>query len=314
MSNSSNSKTHALYIILILMLLGGLIFTNVKLKKNTEIIRVTASELDSSETLREELENEYQQAINDLENIRAEKMGVDSLLNERQKELIAKKSQIAELIRTGQNNKADLDKARAMIKEFNRERLVFQAKIDSLSTLNEHLNIENVALASERDELTETITQVESKKEEVEKENTKLKSTVDKAKILSTSNISVTPIKTKSNKEREVKRAKQADALKLCFDLLANRVASDGDVELTVRMINPNGETIQIDELGSGKFTEATTGNYVPYTYVIKPSYHNKTKTVCSIWNQTYDFASGNYSVEVYQQGLLIGQESFSLK
>ncbi|HZH67674.1 MAG TPA: hypothetical protein VFD65_00610, partial [Chitinophagales bacterium] len=119
MSNNTNSKTHALYIILILMLLGGLIFTNVKLKKNTETIRVTASELDSSEALREELENEYQQAINDLESIRAEKLGVDSLLNEREKELIAKKNQIAQLIKSGKNDKASLEKARAMIKDLN---------------------------------------------------------------------------------------------------------------------------------------------------------------------------------------------------
>src|SRR5690554_2837756 len=167
MSNNTNSKTHALYIILILMLLGGLIFTNVKLKKNTETIRVTASELDSSEALREELENEYQQAINDLESIRAEKLGVDSLLNESEKELIAKKNQIAQLIKSGKNDKASLEKARAMIKDLNKERIIFQAKIDSLTTLNEHLNIENIALATERDELTETITQVESIKEEV---------------------------------------------------------------------------------------------------------------------------------------------------
>lgn len=296
------------------MLLGGLIFTNVKLKKNTETIRVTASELDSSEALREELENEYQQAINDLESIRAEKLGVDSLLNEREKELIAKKNQIAQLIKSGKNDKASLEKARAMIKDLNKERIIFQAKIDSLTTLNEHLNIENIALATERDELTETITQVESIKEEVEKENMKLKLTVDKAKILTTSNINVTPIRTRNDKEREVKRAKQADALKLCFDLLANRVAPEGNVELTIRMINPNGETIQIEELGSGRFIEATTGNYVPYTYIIKPTYHNKTKTVCSIWNQSYDFGSGKYSVEVYQEGLLIGQESFELR
>lgn len=314
MSNNSNSKVHALYIILILLLLGGLVFTNVKLKKSTETIRVTATELSSSEKLREELENEYQQALNDLDELRAENAGIEGLLTEREKELNAKKTQIEQLLKTGKSNQADLAKARAMIQELNKEREMFIAKIDSLNTLNEQLNIEKVQLTTERDELEETVSVVTSEKENVEKENTQLKSTVDKAKILSISNIHVSPIKTKNDKEREVKKAKQADALKVCFDLLANRVAPEGETEIAIRIISPKGETIQTDELGSGKLIEATTGNSVPYTYTIRPTYHNKTKTVCSIWSQSHDFSSGKYSVEVYQQGLLIGQEHFDLK
>ncbi len=314
MAENSNSKIHALYIVLILLLLGGLVFTNVKLKKSTETIRVTSTELSASEKLREELENEYQEALNDLENIRIEKLGIDSLLNEREKELLTKKNQIAELIKSGQTNKADLEKARAMIKELNRERIIFQSKIDSLVSINEQLNIEKVALTAERDELTEKITHVQTEKEQVEEENVALKSTVDKAKILSTSSIQIIPVKSKKDKDREVKKIKQADALKICFDLLANRVAPEGETELSIRIINPNGETIQINELGSGRLTEATTGNQIPFTYVIRPTYQNKTKTVCSIWNQAYNFAAGRYSVEIYQQGLLIGQESFDFK
>lgn len=315
MSQNSNSKVHALYIVLILLLLGGLVFTNIKLKKSTETIRVTSSELTNSESLRAELEKEYQQALDDLELIRSEKSGVDSLLTERERDLEMKKKQISELIKSGQTNKADLEKARSMIKQLNEERLSFQAKIDSLTTLNEQLNIENVALITERDQLNETVNTVKNEKAKVDDENTKLKSTVDKAKILTTTNIKVTPIKSgKKDKEVEVKKAKDAQSLKICFDLLTNRVAPAGETEMAIRIIGPGGETIQIDALGSGNLTDATTGNSIPYTYLIRPDYRNEAKTVCSIWNQSYNFSAGNYSVEIYQKGLLIGQGSFSLR
>ncbi|MCO5231079.1 MAG: hypothetical protein M9958_07985 [Chitinophagales bacterium] len=315
MSENSNSKIHALYLVLILLLLGGLVFTNLKLKKSTETIRVTTTELENTENLKAELDKEYQKALDDLEVLNIEKAGVDSLLNERVRDLEMKKKQISELIKSGQTNKADLDKARLMIKQLQDERLVFQTKIDSLVKLNTELNVANVDLTTQRDQLTETVATVNNEKTKVEEENSKLKSTVNKAKILTTSNIKVIPTKSgKRDKEVEVKRAKDTDALKICFDLLVNRVAPAGETEMALRIINPSGATIQIEELGSGNLTDATTGNSIPYTYLIRPDYQNEAKTVCSIWNQSYNFSPGNYSVEIYQSGLLIGQGNFSLK
>ena len=315
MAENSNSKVHALYIILILLLLGGLVYSNLKLKKSTETIRVTSTELNNTQNLKAQLEQEYQQALDDLETLKSEKLGVDSLLTVRQNEIEAKKRQISELIKSGQTNKADLEKARAMIKELNESRIAFQAKIDSLTTANNQLHVENTALVTERDQLNETVNNISTEKAKTDEENKNLKATVDKAKILTLNNIKVTPIRNKKNgKETEVKKAKQADALKVCFDLLANRVAPQGETELAVRIIGPSGETIQIDELGSGKLTDATTGNQIPYTYVIRPDYRNEAKTVCSIWSQNYDFTSGKYSVEIYQKGLLIGQNNFDIR
>lgn len=40
-SSNSNSKLHAIYIILIALLIGGLVYTNVKLQKSKETIVVT---------------------------------------------------------------------------------------------------------------------------------------------------------------------------------------------------------------------------------------------------------------------------------
>ena len=312
---AQNSKVHALYIVLILLLLGGLVFTNIKLKKSTETIRVTSSELADVNNLKAELEVEYQKAKADLESAKNEKLDIEAILSEREGELEAKKKQIAELIRTGQHNKADLEKARELIKQLNAERIAFQAKIDSLTVLNEELNLANENLTTERDELTETVANVTAEKNSLDQENTSLKAKVNKAEILTTVNIKVSPIKYKGNgKEVEVKKSKSVESLKICFDLLVNRIAPVGKTEMNIRVIGPDGVTIQMGALGSGELTDATTGNSIPYTYTIQPDYQNEAKTVCSIWKQDNAFASGKYSAEIYQKGFLIGQESFELK
>lgn len=315
MSQNSNSKIHALYIALILLLLGGLVFTNLKLQKSKEVIIVTNTQLDKSEQLYADLDKEYQKALDDLDMYREEKAGLDSVLTIRQKELEAKKNQIAQLIKSGKNSQADLEKARALIKQLNDERLMFQGKIDSLLQVNQTLVTEKETLIVEKSELSDELSNVRTEKEMVTTENQKLKSTVDKAKILSTANIKVIPIKgAKKGKEVEVKKAKDTETLKVCFDLLPNRVAPSGETEMAVRIVGPDGVTIQIDALGSGTLKDATTGNNIPYTYVIRPDYQNETKTVCSMWNQSFSFYAGKYSVEVYQKGLLIGQGTFTLK
>lgn len=142
-----------------------------------------------------------------------------------------------------------------------------------------------------------------------------MKDRIDKASILSTANIQATPIRmTRKGKEDEVSKAKDAEKLRVCFDVLQNKIAPSGETKIEVRIISPDGSTIQLQNLGSGTFTEATTGNDIPFTYSISPDYQNETKTVCSYWAQSFKFASGKYSVEVYEKGFLIGQSSFSMK
>jgi uncharacterized protein (DUF3084 family) len=315
MSNNSNTKVHALYIALILLLMVGLVLTNLKLKKSKEVIEVTKVELDNSQDLYSELEAEYKKAMDDLDLFREEKVGLENVLSERERELEMKKKQIGELIKSGKNSQADLERARQMIRDLNKERLVFIGKIDSLTRVAATLTMEKETLIVEKTELSGELENVRTEKEQVKDENQKLKSTVDKAKILSTTNIKVIPMKGgRKGKEVEVKRAKDAETLKVCFDLLPNRVAPSGETEIVVRIVGPDGVTIQLDALGSGTLTEATTGNRIPYTYVIRPDYQNESKTVCSLWSQSFSFAPGNYSVEIYQKGLLIGQTNFSLK
>lgn len=314
-NGNSNSKLHAFYIVLIALLIGGLVYTNVKLKKSKETIIVTEKQRDEVEALKAELDAKYAESLQEIESYRAENAGLDSLLTVKEQELASKKAKIDALLsqistlKSGDATKSKLlAEAQELIRQMENDKVRLQTSIDSLVTVTKILYKEKDSISSE---LATTL----QNKQKVDEENKKMKDRIDKASILSTANIQSTPIRiTKKGKEDEVSKAKDAEKLKVCFDLLQNKIAPAGETEIAVRIISPDGSTIQMQNLGSGTFAESTTGNDIPFTYSIRPDYQNETKTVCSYWAQTYNFVPGKYSVEIYEKGYLIGQSSFSMK
>lgn len=314
-TSNSNGKLHAMYIVLIALLIGGLVYTNLKLKKSKETIVVTEKQRDDVTTLKQELDRKYAESMQEIESYRAENAGLDSLLTVKEQELTAKRAKVDALLseiaklKTGDATKSKLlAEAQALLKQMEDDKVRMQTSIDSLLTVNQQLY-------QERDSISGELKTTMQKKQEIDDENKKMKDRIDKASILTTSNIQCSPIRiTKKGKEDEVSKAKDAEKLRICFDLLQNKIAPSGPTEIAIRIISPDGSTIQMQSLGSGTFNEATTGNEIPYTYNISPDYQNDTKTVCSYWAQTFKFASGKYSVEVYQNGFLIGQSTFTMK
>ena len=314
-TSNSNGKLHAMYIVLIALLIGGLVYTNIRLKKSKETIVVTEKQRDDVSALKAELDKKYTESMQEIESYRADNAELDSLLTVKEQELSSKRAKIDALLsevsklKAGDASKAKLlAEAQAMMKQMDDDKVRLQTSIDSLLAVNK-------ILYQERDSITGELSNTLQKKQQVDEENKKMKDRIDKASILSTANIQCSPIRmTRKGKEDEVSKAKDAEKLRICFDLLQNKIAPNGETEISVRIISPDGSTIQMQSLGSGTFKEATTGNEIPFTYNISPDYQNETKTVCSYWAQTFKFAAGKYSVEVYEKGFLIGQSSFMMK
>lgn len=320
--SQNNNKLHAAYITIIILLLLGLVYTNFRLKKQTENIVVVTNEYDKAKKLYSDLDNMYQKALTDIDTYRDETVQLDSVLNARETELTAKRNYIATLLNNAKNNEAELARVKKLIDEFNNERLAFQKKIDELLMANQQLRASNDTLTIEKQSLTQKLEdifvekdQIIKEKEEAINENQKLKTKIDKASILTTRNLSVTPIRLKKNdKEVEVSKASDVEKLKVCFEVLENKIAPSGETELVIRIISPDGSTIQTQALGSGTFVEAESGNSMPYTYKIRPDYQNAAKNICSLWSQDFKFSVGKYNCQVYQKGVLIGETSFTLK
>ena len=250
-----------------------------------------------------------------LEDLEGENAGLDSLLESKKEELRQNKEYIASILSKQNASVAELREARSMIAQLTSQRKSLEQAVDSLKSLNIELERDNIALLQEKEIIKHTLDSVAEDASRLEIENIDLLKERDLASILSTNNIEAKGIKIKGqDKESDAKRASATDKIKICFDLLENKIAKEGPTPIHIRLIGPNGTTMALQALGSGTFEDATNGTEMQYTYKISPNFEKEGKSVCSYWDQNTAYASGDYKVEVYQNGYLIGTSGFSLK
>jgi hypothetical protein len=165
------------------------------------------------------------------------------------------------------------------------------------------------------EELATAKTVLLSEKEKLTTENTTLAKKVNIASVVKVANISATGFKVKSSgKEVDQKRADKIDGIKICFDATENAITEQGVEQFYVRIINPNGETQAIENMGSGVFTNEANNEQVKYTSLKGVKYENKSQNTCMNWQPNIPFQEGTYTVEVYNKGYLAGSSTFILK
>jgi hypothetical protein len=95
----------------------------------------------------------------------------------------------------------------------------------------------------------------------------------------------------------------------------SNELVNRGEEEFLLRILNPQGETLAVDESGSGSFTSLTTGRQTRYTMKKSVTYNpDSASPVCMTWTSTQPFSQGDYTVEIYNKGLLAGQGRLNLR
>ena len=133
------------------------------------------------------------------------------------------------------------------------------------------------------------------------------------ASTFSASNFKITPINEKRNgKEKTTTTAKRVDKLVLTFDV-ENRVAKSGPADMYVIVTAPDGHVISDASMNSGSFTTRTEGDR-QFTSMANIDYQQGTRKAVTIPIRQSDFQTGDYKIEVYQNGFKIGEGVKALK
>jgi|SRR5687767_1047971 len=321
MSQSSQQKLLALATVAIIALLGlsaFLIYTKVNQDK---LIKSQSAELIEETRLKADLEKEYYQALSDLEEMRGDNSELNAMIETQKTELKKSKDRIDVLIKTSK----DLDKAR---EEINRLKN-YVTEVEELKKQNAILRDTNVALAAKRDELVIAVQQekvtnemltseraeLATQNESLAQEREILARKVDIASSIKVSDIGVKSYRvTSSGKETESKRANKADGIEICFNTTSNVIVTGGTETFYLRIINPLGEVMAIQDLGSGEMTLSNTGESIQYTQKVDVDYGSEPVRGCINWQPGIPFQTGTYHVEVYNKGFMSGKGSFTLK
>ncbi|HEX3009124.1 MAG TPA: hypothetical protein VHO90_16090 [Bacteroidales bacterium] len=245
------------------------------------------------ETQKKSLTNELQDLIGEYDALKTNNDTLNQKLTEQQ-------DKIKKLLNV---QASSIQKIRLYEKELKTLRDVLKsyiAQVDSLTTKNQQLIQENVDVKSRLD-----VARDENVKLSTEKDD--LSSKVQKAAVITTSNIAVTPLNKRGKDEDKSTRITK---LRVCFTLRENAIAPAGSKEVYIRITRPDEMVLAYSESDVFEFQ----GQQIVYSAKRQVEYENKDLDVCVFWDSNATLIVGTYTVDIFTDGALIGTSKFTIK
>jgi uncharacterized phage infection (PIP) family protein YhgE len=274
--------------------------------QSDEKIQVTQTQANTAMSSRDSVQLLYNDALTRLDSLTGNNNNLQGQVSERQSEISKLKNEINSILRKRNATAAELSRAKSLISTLNGKIANLEQEVARLTGENQQLASNNTQLTAEKQVLETNLQTTTAQKDE-------LASTVDVASTFSASNIAIRPVNEKRNgKEKETTTAKRVDKLVVSFDV-ENRVARSGPADLYVIVTGPNGQVVSDASMGSGSLTTRTDGDR-QYTYKSTLNYEQGTRKSVQIPLRQNDFQTGNYKIEIYQNGFKIAEGIRSLK
>lgn len=300
----NNSKNLIIGILIAaIIILGGFMIYNqsktndVSQAQQAELVKVTAD--------KSEIQNSFDASLARLDSMTTMNTSIQQKLAEKDGEIAKMKGEIRGILNNKNATSAQLLKAKSLIAQLNGKINNLEQMVALLTQENDSLKSDGVTLRADKAKLTRNLDSTNVIKTHLEK-------VVDVASTLNASNITITPIKIKNNGKEKVKTtAKRVDKLVVSFDV-KNRIIQPGTTDIYVIVKGPDGNPIITTP--SGTFSSRDQGN-MPYTAKLPVTLETATsKNVQFSFAPESHFLKGNYKIEIYQNGFLIGQGTRELK
>ena len=178
-------------------------------------------------------------------------------------------------------------------------------KVDSLNTLNKELQ----ATIKIKDN---TITQVSGERDNLKEKTENLSKTIEEGSKLRIVNLTAEAIRVRSSGSfSETTRAKRADQVKSCFTIVENTISEAGNKTFYMRIISPEGKVLINTK--SSRIDAGDESIEVSISRTV--DYQNNAVDLCIFYEKVMDkLPEGDYKVEIYTEGTLVGTTTFSLK
>lgn len=323
MKSKNNLAAWAIIAIIALIGLNGYQwFTNSQLK--TQNIR-QETELVELEKVQAELDQDYNSALESLEDMRSDNKQLSNLIDSQKKELRSQKDKINNLIWT----KRELNKAKEEIAKMNSQAAQYVAEVaklreenqllaannTQLSQRNETLNLQYENEQRARREIEEARAVLAVERERLAKTNEELDVKVDMANAIKINWMEVQGYKEKDDgKRKKKKKAKDINVIEVCFKTETNMVTPAGPKDFQIRLIDPLGETVAREDMGSGILTNKLDNTQVRYTAAGIIQYNNEDTDGCIEWKIQDRLPKGMYDVEIYNNGFNVGKGKYKMK
>jgi hypothetical protein len=174
-----------------------------------------------------------------------------------------------------------------------------------LREINQQLFTENEDLKTNQAQIQEEVVQLNITKKELQEK-------VNIAARLKAENIVVAAVNSRGKEREDGFRNRQIEKLKVSFNLMDNKVAQHGPVDIYVQVIAPNNQPIFDVAKGSGTFT--LDGREEFYTVHQDILFNNTRQELSYFYEKGSKYTPGVYQVRIYADGYQIGNKSFEVK
>ncbi len=293
--------------VLAFALLGTAGYLLINNNKTGQVIEQQQAQIEQVSFEKSEIQMSFDESLIRLDSMKVTNADLNNQLEEKNNEIAKTKTEIRSILNKKNNTTAELNRAKELIASLNEKISTMEQDVARLTQENQTLTQDKVVLTQEKEVLSQNLTATIVVNEELSKK-------VEIASTLNASNITITPINVKNNdKEKITASAKRVDKLVISFDV-NNRIAEPGLTDVFVLVTGPDGKLIAAESLGSGSFTTRQVGDIFYTTKLPVDIETATTKKVAFSFLPGTDFVQGNYIVQIYQNGFLIGEGKQELK
>lgn len=288
----------------VLVALGG--YTIYDKSNNTKTIQQQETKIAAVTEEKSGVQTSFDASLARLDSMATVSNSLQSQLADKNTEIAKDKDEIRKILNNKNATVKELARAKSLIAGLNEKISGMEQEVARLTQENQILTQDKIALTADKEKLTQDLTATTTVKQELEKK-------VDVASTLNASNIVITPVNVKRNgKEKVSSTAKRIDKMVVSFDV-ANRIAQAGPTDIYVLVIGPDGKAFT-PTASTGSFTTREEGDK-SYTAKLPVEFETaKTKNVNFSFVPSNTFQKGNYKIQIYQNGFLIGEGTKELK
>lgn len=248
---------------------------------------------------KEDLESEYTTFARQYDELKLN-VSNDSLAQLLEQEQLKTQRLLEELRTVKSTNATEIRRLKNELATLRTVMVSYINQIDSLNQINAQQKVVIAEVTQKYNDASRQITNL------TEERNT-LTEQVTLASQLDATGIRVVPL---NKRGKEAKRTKDTEKLQISFNIAKNITAKTGDRTLYVRILKPDNDVLTRDASDTFSYENRQL------TYSIKKyiEYTGEEQAVSVYWDVQEFLYAGNYRLDIFAEGNLIGSSTFSLK
>ena len=272
-------------------------------------------QLESLESEKFELQKQFDSIMVSYEKIKSENALYGEQFAEKDSIISAQAGQIKNLLAELSDTKGGQARPTTKTSKLRKQVQELQETCDNYMKELEGLKVENETLKAENEQIKVAMEEIKVANEKLISENQKLEQKVENAQRLVTSDVVVTPMRSKcgSNGLKATKYANKVDVIKIETRIIANDVVEPGTKTIYARITGPNNRVLCNGT--AEEFSFDVDGSPLQYTAKQDIEFDGNSRKVVINWsrNENVKVIKGTYRVSLYADGQEIGKASFKL-